>query len=100
MSLAPFANEPVLELRRAAVRAQLEGVLAELDGALPIRVPVLIANDTRGGEELHSTDPGNPERVVAVAAKATERDVEDAVAAAQEGFRRWSPTRAEERAGA
>jgi RHH-type proline utilization regulon transcriptional repressor/proline dehydrogenase/delta 1-pyrroline-5-carboxylate dehydrogenase len=100
MSLTPFANEPVLELRRAAVRAQLEGALVELDAALPVRVPVLTGSDARDGDELHSTDPGNPERVVAVAAKATERDVDAAVAAAQEGFRRWSATSAEDRAGA
>ncbi len=47
-----------------------------------------------------STDPGNPERVVASAAKAGERDVEAAVREAQDGFRRWSATSADERAGA
>src|ERR1039457_3245758 len=35
----PFANEPVLELRRAAVRAQLADALDRVDRELPIRVP-------------------------------------------------------------
>ncbi len=36
----PFANEPVLELRRAAVRSQLADALAEVDRGLPLDVPV------------------------------------------------------------
>jgi RHH-type proline utilization regulon transcriptional repressor/proline dehydrogenase/delta 1-pyrroline-5-carboxylate dehydrogenase len=100
MSLEPFANEPVLELRRAAVRAQLAGALANLDAALPVNVPILVGADTHSGDELHSIDPGDPDRIVATAAKASERDVDAAVAAAQQGFRRWSATSAEERAAA
>ncbi len=67
-----FANEPVLELRRGAVRAQLSDALDRLDEQLPLRVPVLIGDAERLGEEIHSTDPGDPERVVARAACATD----------------------------
>ncbi len=66
----------------------------------PCACPSSSGVDAREGEELESTDPGNPERVVAVAAKAGEDDVETAVRQAEEGFRRWSATSAEERAGA
>ncbi len=38
--LPPFANEPVLELRRAAVRAQLADALGRLERRLPLSVPV------------------------------------------------------------
>ena len=34
--LPPFANEPVLELRRAAVRAGLGEALAGVDALLPL----------------------------------------------------------------
>ncbi|HTX10016.1 MAG TPA: aldehyde dehydrogenase family protein [Solirubrobacteraceae bacterium] len=97
---APFANEPVLELRRAPVRAQLEDAMTRLAPSLPLRVPVMIGNDERAGQELHSTDPGEPERVVAVAARATERDVTAAVDEAERGLRTWRALDAADRADA
>ena len=69
MKLAPFANEPVLELRRAAQRRRLTDGLATLE--LPVHVPVWIGDERRHGEELVSTDPSAPERVVALSARAT-----------------------------
>jgi RHH-type proline utilization regulon transcriptional repressor/proline dehydrogenase/delta 1-pyrroline-5-carboxylate dehydrogenase len=96
--LPPFANEPVLELRRASVREQLVGALADVDELLPVRVAVLVGQGSRSGEELLSTDPGDPERVVATAARAGEADVEEAVATAQDGFRAWSALSAAQRA--
>jgi RHH-type transcriptional regulator, proline utilization regulon repressor / proline dehydrogenase / delta 1-pyrroline-5-carboxylate dehydrogenase len=99
-ALAPFANEPVLELRRAPVRAQLEDAMTRLAPTLPLRVPVMIGTGERAGEELVSTDPGDPERVVAVAARATDGDVRDAVAEAEQGFRDWHSAGAEGRAAA
>src|SRR4051812_1265676 len=96
--MKPFANEPVLELRRAPVRARLEEALREHDARPPLSVPVWIGQDTREGDELVSTDPGDPERVVARAAKATEADVDAALQAAQRGSREWAATPAEKRA--
>jgi RHH-type proline utilization regulon transcriptional repressor/proline dehydrogenase/delta 1-pyrroline-5-carboxylate dehydrogenase len=99
--LPPFANEPILELRRAAVRSQLDDALAGLDRELPLTVPVMIGGDSRSagsGAELISTDPGEPERVVAVTARAGEGDVAAAVATARDGFREWSARSADERA--
>ena len=98
--LGPFVNEPVLELRRATIRGSLSDALAELDRELPLRVPVMVGEDARtgSGDELHSTDPGDPERVVARATAASPADVPAAVAAAREGFRAWSRRRAADRA--
>jgi RHH-type proline utilization regulon transcriptional repressor/proline dehydrogenase/delta 1-pyrroline-5-carboxylate dehydrogenase len=93
-----FANEPVLELRRAAVREGLGDALAAVDARLPLRVPVLIGDDRRAGDDVVSTDPGAPERVVAVAAAATEEEVDRAVAAAQDGLATWAERPAAERA--
>jgi RHH-type proline utilization regulon transcriptional repressor/proline dehydrogenase/delta 1-pyrroline-5-carboxylate dehydrogenase len=94
----PFDNEPVLELRRASVRAGLADALAAADARLPIRVPVWIGEDQRFGEELVSTDPGRPDRVVAVSALATEADVETAMETAKRGFAQWREVPAAERA--
>ena len=96
--LTRFANEPVLELRRAAVRAGLADALAEVDRTLPLNVPVRIGADSRNGEELLSTDPGTPERVVATAAAARGDEVNAAVAEAGRGLAAWAAVSAEQRA--
>jgi RHH-type proline utilization regulon transcriptional repressor/proline dehydrogenase/delta 1-pyrroline-5-carboxylate dehydrogenase len=98
--LPRFANEPVLELRRAAVRDQLSEALAALDAQLPLRVAVRSGEGTRAGDELVSTDPGEPDRIVATAALATESEVTAAIATANDGFRRWSRVPAPDRAAA
>ncbi|HEY2320589.1 MAG TPA: aldehyde dehydrogenase family protein [Solirubrobacteraceae bacterium] len=97
---APFANEPILELRRAPVRAQLSDALRRVDRELPLAVPVLVGGDGRSGDGLTSTDPGAPDHVVAAAALATAADVDAAVAEAQRGRAAWAATSAEARAGA
>jgi RHH-type proline utilization regulon transcriptional repressor/proline dehydrogenase/delta 1-pyrroline-5-carboxylate dehydrogenase len=110
----PFVNEPVLELRRAANREALQGALRELEARLPIQVPILIGRDradrghtpyasVRGqtpppSAVFESTDPGDPERVVAVAARATEADAAAAVDAAVEAFPAWKARSWQERA--
>jgi RHH-type proline utilization regulon transcriptional repressor/proline dehydrogenase/delta 1-pyrroline-5-carboxylate dehydrogenase len=96
--MKPFVNEPILELRRAPVRAQLNGALEAFDAQGVMRVPVWIGEDARHGAELISTDPGDPDRVVAEAAVATEADVDAALQAAQRGFKTWGRTPAAERA--
>jgi len=98
----PFANEPVLELRRAPVRAQLADALAALDRRLPLTVPVSIGAHARGPSdgELVSTDPGDPRRVVARASRASEADVEAAVATAGAASWAWREAGARERAQA
>ncbi len=95
---APFRNEPVLELRRATERAKLAVGLGEL--RLPLHVPVWIGAERRPGDEIASTDPGRPERVVALAAMATPEEAAAAVAAARGAFPRWAATPVAERAAA
>jgi RHH-type transcriptional regulator, proline utilization regulon repressor / proline dehydrogenase / delta 1-pyrroline-5-carboxylate dehydrogenase len=96
----PFTNEPIAELRRAAERNRLLDALKRLDPELPHKVPVLIGSDAKHGDELISTDPGNPDRIVATAAKATPNDVDDAVATAAAAFPRWRAATAQHRANA
>jgi RHH-type proline utilization regulon transcriptional repressor/proline dehydrogenase/delta 1-pyrroline-5-carboxylate dehydrogenase len=100
--LTPFANEPPLEFRRAAVRDGLSAALAELDARLPFQVPVLIGDETDwhgGGAQLVSTDPGAPDRVVASGPAATAANVDEAVRAAAEAGRAWAAQDAGLRAG-
>ena len=96
--LPTFVNEPIGELRRATVRDELQAGMAKLERELPIRVPVWIGDGKRHGDELTSTDPGDPDRVVALGAKATDAEVDAAVRTATQGFTRWSQTPATRRA--
>jgi RHH-type proline utilization regulon transcriptional repressor/proline dehydrogenase/delta 1-pyrroline-5-carboxylate dehydrogenase len=96
--LTPFWNEPVLELRRAPHRQALLDALAALDPRLPLRVPVWIGAGRRDGDELVSTDPGAPDRAVAVAARATPGEAAAAVDAARTAFPAWADTPVRERA--
>ena len=96
----PFKNEPTLELRRGEVREELLGAGAELDGRLPLRVPELIGAERREGETLISTDPGEPERVVALAPLAGAEDAGRAVGVAAACAPRWAATAPEGRAEA
>jgi RHH-type proline utilization regulon transcriptional repressor/proline dehydrogenase/delta 1-pyrroline-5-carboxylate dehydrogenase len=98
--LSPFANEPVLELRRAAVRSGLADALAAVDRSLPLSAPVRIGSETRHARELPSTDPGAPEHIVAHAAAARPEEVDAAVAEAGRGLKEWRAAGAEHRAQA
>jgi RHH-type transcriptional regulator, proline utilization regulon repressor / proline dehydrogenase / delta 1-pyrroline-5-carboxylate dehydrogenase len=98
--MTAFANEPVLELRRAPVRAGLADALAAHDARGAFDVPVWIGDEQRSGEEIVSTDPGRPDRVVARAAAARPDEVEAALATAERAGREWGATPAAERAAA
>jgi RHH-type transcriptional regulator, proline utilization regulon repressor / proline dehydrogenase / delta 1-pyrroline-5-carboxylate dehydrogenase len=98
MDLPAFTNEPIGELRRAPVRDELLAGLSAVDARLPLRAPVWIGDGERHGDQLLSTDPGGPDRVVATAAIATEDEVDEAVQTARRGFTRWAATPAARRA--
>ena len=99
-SRTTFRNEPILELRRAAVRESLQRALRELDTRLPLPVPVLVGGDRGATAGLDSTDPGAPDRLVARAGRAGADEARAAVAAAERGFREWSARPASDRAQA
>ncbi|MBA2517386.1 MAG: aldehyde dehydrogenase family protein [Solirubrobacterales bacterium] len=96
--LEPFHNEPVLELRRAPVRAALDDELAAVDSTLPLSVPVRVGEGSRADDALVSTDPGAPERVVARSAVATPADVDAALEAARDAAPGWRDRPVSERA--
>jgi RHH-type proline utilization regulon transcriptional repressor/proline dehydrogenase/delta 1-pyrroline-5-carboxylate dehydrogenase len=96
--LPPFTNEPALELRRASERAALLDALGELDAAGPVRAPVWVGEKRRDGEQLVSTSPADPLRVVALAAVAREDEVDAALDAALHGADAWRTSTAVHRA--
>jgi RHH-type proline utilization regulon transcriptional repressor/proline dehydrogenase/delta 1-pyrroline-5-carboxylate dehydrogenase len=96
--MTTFVNEPLLELRRVSVRAELSQQLTELDAQFPLRVPSVIDGDRQHGDDLRSVDPGTPDRTVALAPTARPEDVDAAVAAVTVGSRQWGSTPAAARA--
>ncbi len=100
MTVGPFTNEPVLELRRSSVRAGLADALSRIDARLALDVPVRIGDGSRSGAQLISTDPGAPSREVARAAAATPDEVAEAVSVAEAGLAQWRAVSAAERAAA
>ncbi|HEX6461016.1 MAG TPA: aldehyde dehydrogenase family protein [Thermoleophilaceae bacterium] len=96
--MRPFANEPTLELRRAAARESLVAAMRDLDPQLPLAVPILVGRDRGAHEGFESTDPGEPDRVVATAGRATEADAAAAVEAAAAAFPAWRDIGARARA--
>lgn len=98
--MSDFVNEPILELRRAAVRSDLEDALGRLDATLPLRVPVLVGRDEAGADGIDSTDPGRPDRLVARAGVASASAVDEAVSRATAAQPEWARRSADERARA
>ena len=96
--MEPFRNEPELELRRADEREALLASLRELDTTLPLTVPVLVGGDAGVAEGIDSTDPGEPDRLVARAGAAGGTEAAAAVEAATRGAREWGARPAAERA--
>jgi hypothetical protein len=93
-----FANEPLLELRREAVRREALAALAALDLKLPLEVPMLIGADVVEGRRFASVEPCAPTRIVAHAHGATAAHVEEAITRAERGHAVWSRRSAAERA--
>ena len=100
MSLVPFANQALLELRREAERVRLLEALERVDRELPVAVPLLIGGEERTGDEIESIDPGTPSRLVARAAVAGDDEVGLAVERVTESAEAWGRRPAAERAQA
>ena len=83
-----FKNEPLLELRRQAVRREALQALDALDAKLPLEVPMLIGEDIVHGRRFASVDPSSPTRIVAYAHEATADHVKDAITRAM--TTKWS----------
>jgi RHH-type proline utilization regulon transcriptional repressor/proline dehydrogenase/delta 1-pyrroline-5-carboxylate dehydrogenase len=98
VSLSPFANEPLLELRKRGVREDLRSALATLDAALPLRAPMIVAGERQHGDSLVSRDPGEQDRAVALAPRAGRAEVDGALVTLSRAAPAWARTPASERA--
>ena len=94
--MTTFTNEPLLELRRSAVRQTALHALELLDRSLPLDVAIMIGDELLSGEPFDSVDPSAPSRVVARVEGATAEHAERAVAAAERGQREWAARSATE----
>jgi RHH-type proline utilization regulon transcriptional repressor/proline dehydrogenase/delta 1-pyrroline-5-carboxylate dehydrogenase len=94
----PFRNEAVLDLRSPTHREELLAGLAWLDERLPMPAPTWIGEEVREGDVIVSTDPADPERIVATAPRSGPAEADAAVTVAQRGYRRWAGCPARERA--
>jgi len=99
MALPEFRNEPFvdfsLEVNRSAMLTALTQVGSELGREFPI---VIGGRRIAATDKFRSMNPSRKDEVVAVCQKATPDHVQQAVAAADEAFLRWSRVPAEERA--
>jgi len=93
-----FSNEPPVEWD-VPTHAAFAVALEEAKASFPRRVqPVVAGKPVKEGKSLPSTDPNQPERMVAEVICADAGTVTKAVAAAQAAFGDWSATPAETRA--
>jgi RHH-type proline utilization regulon transcriptional repressor/proline dehydrogenase/delta 1-pyrroline-5-carboxylate dehydrogenase len=85
-----FANEPVAELRRPAVRRRLGQAVAAAADAAPFEAPVLIGGrPVRTADEIASTDPGSPSREVCRSGAAGPDEADRAVSVALAAAPAW-----------
>jgi RHH-type proline utilization regulon transcriptional repressor/proline dehydrogenase/delta 1-pyrroline-5-carboxylate dehydrogenase len=97
--IAPFANEPPLDWTIEENRERFAKGLKQVFKDLPFKVPLLIGGrKVSSGQEIHSTDPNHPERLVGTVAAAGRDEAEQAISAARQAFSAWRETPPEKRA--
>jgi len=99
MALPEFRNEPFADFSIEANRSAMLKALAQVASELGKEFP-LVLGDQRltAKEKFHSLNPSQKDEVVALCQIATPDHVQQAVAAAEAAFTRWSRVPAEERA--
>ena len=99
MPLPEFRNEPFTDFSIEANRTAMQSALAQVRREMGKEFPLVI-----GGQRLttydkfYSRNPSNVDEIVAVLHKASPREVERAVEAADRAFPSWSRVPAEDRA--
>jgi len=97
-SKGSFSNEPPVDWD-VHTHALFAVALDDAKKAFPRQVrPVVGGAPVEDGKEVVSTDPNDPDRVVATVACAEAGTVEAAIAAAKKAFTAWSATPAQKRA--
>ncbi len=91
MSLAPFANEPFLDLASPTEAARMREAVAMVASRLGGRYPLRIGGErVAGATTLRSMNPGAPDELVGEIAAASAAQAAQAVEAAGRAFPAWS----------
>ncbi len=99
MALPDFRNEPFSDFTQEGVRAAMTAALGQVEGELGKEFPLVVAAErVTLSEKFTSWNPSLKTQAVAVCQKATAREVDRAVEAADRAFQTWSRVPAEERA--
>lgn len=99
MALPEFRNEPLTDFTQEAQRAGMLAALDQVGRELGREFPLVIDGErARMDGKFTSWDPSLQTQAVAICQKATAREVDRAVEAAERAFRSWSRVPAAERA--
>jgi 1-pyrroline-5-carboxylate dehydrogenase len=99
MALPEFRNEPFTDFSLEASRRAMLDALAAVERELGNEFPLVIGGERfRVDAKFTSWNPSLKTQAVAVCQKATAREVDRAVEAADQAFKTWSRVPAEERA--
>ena len=95
----PFTNEPFVDFTRPEVRSAFPEAIEHVRALLGRTYPLLIGDKEIKTEDIiHSVNPAEPSEIVGHVCQATTKQIDLAVAAAQEAFPVWRDTPAQTRA--
>ena len=94
-----FKNEPFTDFKNPENAKAMQAALDQVRGQLGRTYPLIIGGkEYSDGPTFDSINPSNPEQVIGRFPKATVEQANEAIAAADEAFKTWSQTPAEQRA--
>jgi 1-pyrroline-5-carboxylate dehydrogenase len=86
----PFKTEQPLDFSIPENEQGMREWIKKVEQQLGKEYPIVIGGEERyTGDWITSVNPGNPDQIVGKVAKASKKDAEDAVAAAQKAFKKW-----------
>ncbi len=99
-SLSTFKNEPLTDFTKEENIQAQEAALKKVAAEFGKTYPLIIGGKRRTtSATFNSTNPANPNQILATFSKATAEDAKEAVEAAHKRFKTWQYTPVEERAG-
>ncbi len=98
--LTEFRNEPFTDFTSKANEDAMKAALKKVKQEFGQSYPLLIGGREirTGGDELVSTNPGNPKEIIGKFSKATVKEADLALEKASEAFEKWRNVPANERA--
>lgn len=98
MNLPPFRNLELTDFSQPENRAAMEAAIARVRAAMGREYDIIVGGEgLKTRNKFDSVNPSHPEEVVGVFQEGPPDLVDPIMSAAEEAFRSWSRTRAEER---